>query len=80
MWWNNTVASLDRDRQGRRLTVDNIRNCLNVSNKIIYKWIVKRGMPGHRVGRRWVFKQDEVVEWVRSSDAAEKGDKSDNEQ
>jgi len=28
-------------------------------------------MPGHRVGRRWMFKQDEVDKWVRSGGAAE---------
>ncbi|MCM3118600.1 hypothetical protein M3610_25780 [Neobacillus sp. MER 74] len=29
-------------------------------------------MPGHRVGRRWMFKQNEVDEWVRSGGAADR--------
>jgi len=29
-------------------------------------------MPGHRVGRRWMFKQDEVDAWVRSGGAADR--------
>jgi hypothetical protein len=33
-------------------------------------------MPGHRVGRRWMFKQEEVDESVRSSGAADKSDKA----
>jgi hypothetical protein len=37
-------------------------------------------MPGHRVGRRWMFKQDEVDEWVRSGGATDKSDKPDTEQ
>lgn len=28
-------------------------------------------VPGHRVGRRWMFKQDEVDECARSDGAAE---------
>ena len=44
----------------RWLTVNDIYNYLNVSNETVYKWIEHRAMPGHRVGRRWMFKQDEV--------------------
>ena len=32
------------------------------------------------VSRRWMFKQDEVDEWVRSGGAADKSDKPDTEQ
>ena len=48
----------------RWLTVDDICKYLNVSNETVYKWIEQRAMPGHRVGRRWMFKQDEVDEWA----------------
>jgi len=61
----------------RWLTVDDICKYLNISNETVYKWIEQRAMPGHRVGRRWMFKQDEVDEWVRSGGAADKSDKSD---
>ncbi|MEI7993259.1 MAG: helix-turn-helix domain-containing protein [Methylococcaceae bacterium] len=54
------------------LTVDEICNYMNVSNETIYKWIEKRNMPGHRVGRRWMFKQLEVDSWIRSGGAADK--------
>ncbi|MHB1632720.1 MAG: helix-turn-helix domain-containing protein [Acidithiobacillus sp.] len=64
----------------RWLTVDDICKYLNVSNETVYKWIEQRAMPGHRVGRRWMFKQDEVDEWVRSGGAADKSDKPDTEQ
>lgn len=55
----------------RWLTVDDICKYLNLSNETIYKWIEQRDMPGHRVGRRWMFKQNEVDEWVRSGGAAD---------
>ncbi|WP_457154790.1 helix-turn-helix domain-containing protein, partial [Mesorhizobium sp. P5_C1] len=40
----------------------------------VYKWIEQRKMPAHRVGRRWMFKQGEVDDWVRSGGAADKSD------
>jgi excisionase family DNA binding protein len=63
----------------RWLTVDDSYKYHNVSNETVYKWIEQRARPGHRVGGRWMFKQDEVDEWVRSSGAADKSDKSDTE-
>ena len=38
----------------------------------VYEWIEPRGMPGHRIGRCWVFKQDEVDAWVRFGGAADR--------
>lgn len=58
----------------RWLTVEDICGYLNVSNETIYKWIEQRNMPAHRVGRRWMFKQSEVDDWVRSGGAADKPD------
>ncbi len=58
----------------RWLTVDDICTYLNVSNETVYKWIEFRDMPGHRVGRRWMFKQDEVDAWVRSGGSSDKLD------
>lgn len=53
----------------RWLTVDEICSYLSVTNETVYKWIDQQQMPGHRVGRRWMFKKDEVDEWVRSGGA-----------
>ncbi|MEI6243219.1 MAG: helix-turn-helix domain-containing protein [Chlamydiota bacterium] len=52
--------------------VNDICEYLKVSNETIYSWIEKSDMPAHRVGRRWMFKQVEVDEWVRSGRAADK--------
>ena len=56
----------------RWLTVEEICIYLSVTNETIYKWIEQRGMPGHRVGRRWMFKREEVDGWVKSGAAAAK--------
>jgi excisionase family DNA binding protein len=59
------------------LTVED--NCLylNVGNETIHKWIEQRKMPAHRVGRRWMFKQGEADDWVRSGGAVNKLDSPD---
>ena len=56
----------------RWLTVDEICKYLSVSNETVYKWIEQRDMPGHRIGRRWMFKKEEVDGWVRSGAAGQK--------
>jgi excisionase family DNA binding protein len=58
----------------RWLKVENICRYLNVSNETVYRWIEQRKMPAHRVGRRWMFKQSEVDDWVRSGGAADKSE------
>jgi len=58
--------------QERWQTVDEICKYLNATNETIYKWIESRSMPGHKVGRRWMFKMEEVDAWVRSGGAADK--------
>ena len=57
--------------ENRWLSVEEIAHYLGVSNDTVYRWIDKQGMPGHRVGRRWMFKQDEVDSWVRSGCTAD---------
>ncbi|MDF1719259.1 MAG: helix-turn-helix domain-containing protein [Minwuia sp.] len=64
----------------RWLTVEDICLYLNVSNETVYKWIEQRDMPAHRVGRRWMFKQNEVDDWVRSGGASDKPDNNDSDE
>lgn len=37
----------------------------------VYAWINKKGLPGHRIGRLWKFKQSEVDESVHKGKAAD---------
>ena len=55
--------------EDRWLSVDEICKYLGVSKDTIYKWLDKSTMPGHRIGRLWKFKRDEVDEWVRNGGA-----------
>ncbi len=43
---------------------------LQVAEETVHRWIRKKSMPAHRVGRNWRFKLTEIDEWVRSGGAA----------
>lgn len=57
--------------EDRWLSVDEIAAYLGVVRESVYRWVVSRGMPGHKVGRHWKFRKDEVDEWVRSGGASQ---------
>ncbi len=54
----------------RWLSVEEIAEYLGVSKDAVYSWVSAKGMPGHRVGRFWKFKRDEVDAWVRAGGAS----------
>ncbi|MDP8255059.1 MAG: helix-turn-helix domain-containing protein [Candidatus Alcyoniella australis] len=54
----------------RWFSVDEIAEHFGVSKDTVYAWLTAKGMPGHRVGRFWKFKKDEVDEWIRAGGAA----------
>ncbi|MEN6520931.1 MAG: helix-turn-helix domain-containing protein [Armatimonadota bacterium] len=53
----------------RWLSVEEIATYLGVTRDSVYRWVDSKKMPGHRVGRRWKFRQEEVDEWVMSGGA-----------
>ena len=63
MGW--TFSTMDR-----WLGVEEIAGHLGVSKDTVYIWIVKRGMPAHRVGRLWKFQKKEVDVWVKKGGAS----------
>jgi excisionase family DNA binding protein len=52
------------------VSVEQVAQHLNVKAFTIYKWLERKDMPAHKVGRLWRFKITEVDQWVRSGDAA----------
>lgn len=54
----------------RWLSVEEIAEYLGVSKDTVYTWISTKSMPGHRVGRFWKFKKEEIDGWVRAGGAA----------
>ena len=57
--------------ENRWLSVDEIAAYLGIKRDTVYRWITRRRMPAHRMGRFWKFRREEVDEWVRSKGADE---------
>lgn len=51
----------------RWLSVDEVAGYVGVKRDTIYKWIDRRHMPAHKVGRLWKFRKHEVDDWVCSA-------------
>ena len=49
----------------RYLSVVEICTSLGIKRDTVYKWISKKKLPAHRIGKLWKFKISEVDEWVK---------------
>jgi excisionase family DNA binding protein len=58
----------------RWLSVDEVADYLGVSRDTVYTWVTTKAMPGHKVGRFWKFKRDDVDAWIRAGGAASSPD------
>jgi PTS system nitrogen regulatory IIA component len=47
-----------------QLTVRNVAELLNVSEKSVYRWITEGSLPGYRVSGQYRFNRAEVLEWA----------------
>lgn len=59
------------DMAERWLSVDEIAAHLGVNPETIYKWITRKSMPAHKLGRLWKFLASEVDQWVKGGLAAQ---------
>ena len=46
------------------LSVEAIAEYLGVKKDTVYKWLQNGGIPSHKIGRLWKFKQSEIDEWI----------------
>ena len=60
--------------EDRWLSVDDIALYIGVKRDTVYKWIDRKQMPAHKVGRLWKFRKDEVDLWVRRVGNAQGGE------
>ena len=56
--------------EDRWFSVDETAAYLGIKRDTLYKWINRKNIPAHKVGRLWKFKLKEVDQWVRSGDGA----------
>lgn len=54
------------------VSLEEVAEHLGVSKDTVHRWLRKRGLPAHKVGRLWKFQVSEVDEWVRAGRADEK--------
>jgi len=54
----------------RWVNVDDVATHLSVTRDTIYRWMERKALPAHRLGRVWRFKLSEIDEWVQSGKAA----------
>ena len=55
------------------VSLEEIALHLGVSQDSIHRWIRKRSMPAHQIGRPWKFRRSQVDEWVQSGKTEHKG-------
>ena len=55
----------------RWLSVDELAVYLGIKRDTVYKWIARRHLPAHKVGRLWKFRKEEIDAWVRSGAASD---------
>ncbi len=54
----------------RWVSIDEISAHLGVKKDTIYKWVARKKMPAHKMGRLLKFQIKEVDQWVRAGKAA----------
>ncbi len=57
--------------EDRWLSVEEIAAYLGINQDTVYKWITRKQLPAHKVGRLWRFRREEVDAWVLQQDAPE---------
>ena len=55
------------------LSIDEIAEYLGVKKDTVYKWLQKRDIPSHKIGKLWRFKKDEIDTWIRTGEAKDAG-------
>ena len=51
--------------------VEAVGKYLNVSKDTIYRWIDKKSMPAIRIGKKWLFRKEEIDSWLNSAENRE---------
>jgi excisionase family DNA binding protein len=72
IYWTNAMSKIPISPvQDRWLSVDELAGYVGIKRDTVYKWITRRNMPAHKVGRLWKFRKEEIDDWVRSGAAGE---------
>ena len=72
IYWTTPMNILPTSVHDRWLSVDELAGYLGIKRDTVYKWITRRNMPAHKVGRLWKFRKEEIDAWVRSGAASDR--------
>ena len=54
----------------RWFSLEEIAEYRGVKSDTLYKWMYRKKMPAHKVGKLWKFRKEEIDQWVRSGGSA----------
>ncbi len=57
----------------RWLSVAEIATYLGIKQDTVYKWLERKNMPAHKIGRLWRFRLTEIDQWICSGKASNRG-------
>ena len=63
---NLSPRTAPQPANARWLSLSEIAKHLGIHEQTVYKWIKRKDMPAHKVGRLWKFRQHEIDEWMKS--------------
>lgn len=58
------------DLSDRWLSVEEVAKYLGISKETVYRWLEKKKIPAHKIGKLWKFQLTEVESWVKSGQAS----------
>ena len=62
--------------EDRWLSVEEIAVHLGISKETVYRWLERRKIPAHRIGKLWKFQTSEVDAWIRSGGATSRNSRN----
>ncbi len=54
--------------ENRWYSVKETAEYLSIKPDTLYKWIIRKDIPAHKVGKLWKFKLSEVDAWVKNKE------------
>ncbi|MBN2443257.1 MAG: helix-turn-helix domain-containing protein [Spirochaetales bacterium] len=58
--------------ENRWYSITEMTEYLGIKKDTLYKWIKRKDIPVHKVGKLWKFRLEEVDSWIKEGKAADK--------
>jgi len=52
--------------------IDEVSQYLKLTKDTIYRWIDKKQMPAIKIGKKWLFRRNEIDAWLDGMDHSRK--------